>query len=112
MVKAIYYPVSGSGGANGGGTIQTIVKVGVLKSLYQQDPENGDGSAPVLWSTALFVDGIPNNYELFYNGQWYNKGQLGEIKLNTTTLRFPNLEWTRTAWSITDILELKYQIVI
>ena len=110
---------TGGGGVSVGTTIQTIVKVGLLKIVPADYvgqnfmPMDIEGILPtdvqaLGRSLALFPDGIPTHYELFYNGQWYNKGQLNEIKLSTTSFEFPNLTWQLAS----DVLEMKYQIVV
>lgn len=112
MVAAIFYPSGGGGtsatggGGSGNGTIQTIVKVGVLKTFFAEDPEEGEGSN-VRYTVAEFSEGIPNDYKLYYNGQTYFKGQLNEYKLTNIQLRFRGLVWRPT-----DTLELEYQIIV
>jgi hypothetical protein len=109
---------TGGNGVSVGTTIQTIVKVGILKTVPADYvgqnfmPMDIEGILPtdVQYfgrSLALFPDGIPTYYELFYNGQWYNKGQLNEVKLSVTSFEFPQL-----TWATSDILEMKYQLIV
>ena len=99
MVKAVYYPVGGNSGTTGGGTIQTIVRVGVLRTF--------NVARQTTLMLADFSEAIPNSYELYYNGLWYNQGQLEEYRYALMTLCFPNL-----VWAASDVMELKYQIII
>jgi hypothetical protein len=105
---------TGGGGVAVGTTIETIVKIGILATRPLEDPGPAErallpnDSQAAGRSVAFFAEGIPTHYELYYNGQWYNKGQLNEIKLGTTTFEFPTLVWQLSS----DVLEMKYQIVV
>jgi hypothetical protein len=100
------------GGGGGSATIQTIIKEGVLK--MEPFATGGQSILPtdeqqIGLCVALFPDGIPSgDYELFFNGQWHTKGQMGEVKKSSTRFEFPTLP----PWHKSDILEMKYQIIV
>jgi hypothetical protein len=91
MVKAVYFQTRAGNVGASGGIIQTIVKTGLLK----------------FGNVAHFLDGIPAYYEFYYNGQWYQQGELGEEKLDNITFTIPGMNW-----AVDDDLQMKYQIIV
>ena len=58
-------------------------------------------------SVAKFSRPIPEDYALYYNGQWYNKGQIGEVKQDASTLHIPEM-----AWRNGETLDLEYFYIV
>ena len=111
-INVLYFGGTAPISSSGGGSVQTIVKRGVLHTSTRTVNREGV-DVTYYFNKATFAEGIPADYQLYYNGQWYAKGQMEEfideiILGNNTVLNFP----ANLIWQPNDILEMKYQIIV
>jgi hypothetical protein len=84
------YRPSGRAGLIGGGRKQILQKVVLSATL-------------TAGNVATFTQPIPDDYELYFNGQWHNKGMMNEIQEDDVTLVLPGV-----IWEASQTMDLKY----